>query len=107
VTANARCPVLVVPRSAMRRSPGVVCLVTGRRMNDVREQPVGSFAGVVFPNAPVGTFANVRRRRDQGTGTFFGDADHQRQGSFGDTDGAELEVRASVHAMRDDLDHAA
>jgi hypothetical protein len=24
----------------------------------------------------VGTFANARRRRDQGTGSFFGDADH-------------------------------
>ena len=107
VTASASCPALVVPRSAMRRSPGVACLVTGRRMNDVREQPVGSFAGVVFPNAPVGTFANVRRRRDQGAGSFFGDADHQRQGSFGDTDGGERAVGATVHAMRDDLDHAA
>ena len=136
VTASAGCPALVVPRSAIRRSPGdptatagycgtsadeptarhadealsdggVACLVTGRRMSDVREQPVGSFAGVVFPNAPVGTFANVRRRRDQGTGSFFGDADHQRQGSFGDTDGGERAVGASVHAIRDDLDHAA
>jgi nucleotide-binding universal stress UspA family protein len=97
VTAGASCPALVVPRSA----------VTGRRANDVREQPVGSFAGVVLPDAPVGTFADVRRRRDQGTGSFFGDADHQRQGSFGDTDGGERAVGASVHAIRDDLDHAA
>jgi nucleotide-binding universal stress UspA family protein len=115
VTASADCPVLVVPRAASRRASmdpaapatfcqsfadestarhaaeglrgsAVACLVTGRRLTDVREQPVGSFAGVVLPNA-VGTFADVRRRRAQGTGSFFGNADDQRQGSFGDTDG--------------------
>jgi nucleotide-binding universal stress UspA family protein len=116
VTTSADCPVLVAPRAATPRlwadrtataalrttfadapvachardalrDGGVACLVTGRRLNDVREQPVGSFAGVALPTAPVGTFANVRRRRDQGTGSFSGNADHQRQGSFGDTDG--------------------
>jgi nucleotide-binding universal stress UspA family protein len=115
VTTSADCPVLVVPRVATPRSSAdpplgdadVASLVTGRRLNDVRRQPAGSFAGALPPNAPVGTFANARRRRDQGTGSFFGNADHQRQGSFGDTDGRERAVGASVHAMRDDLDHAA
>ena len=35
---------------------------------------------------PVGTYGNVRRLRRQGNGTFAGDADRQRQGSFADTD---------------------
>jgi nucleotide-binding universal stress UspA family protein len=136
VITSADCPVLVVPRAATPRlsadptataalrttiadepaarhaaeplgDADVACLVTGRRLNDVRRQPAGSFAGALPPNALVGTFANARRRRDQGTGSFFGNADHQRQGSFGDTDGGEGAVGASVHAMRDDLDHAA
>jgi nucleotide-binding universal stress UspA family protein len=134
VTISADCPVLVVPRAATPHSSAdptataasrsgcagattardasepradLACLVSGRRVDDVREQPVGSFAGTVPPNAPVGTFANARRRRSQGTGSFFGNADHQRQGSFGDTDGPERTAGASVHAMPDDLDHAA
>jgi nucleotide-binding universal stress UspA family protein len=136
VTTSADCPVLVLPRAATPRSSAdstataalgrtfadepaarhaaepledgnIACLVTGRRLNDVRRQPAGSFAGALPPNAPVGTFANAQRRRAQGTGSFFGDADHQRQGSFGDTDGGERAVGASVHAMREDLDHAA
>jgi nucleotide-binding universal stress UspA family protein len=136
ITASADCPVLVVPRAASRRlsadptataalsttfadepaarhaaeplgDADIPCLVTGRRLNDLRRQPAGSFAGALPPNAPVGTFANARRRRDQGTGSFFGNADHQRQGSFGDTDGGERAAGASVHAMREDLDHAA
>jgi nucleotide-binding universal stress UspA family protein len=132
VTTSADCPVLVVPRAATPRlwadptataalstifvdepaarqateplgDADVPWLVAGRRLNDVRRQRPGSFAGGLPPDAPVGTFANARRRRDQGTGSFFGDADHQRQGSFGDTDGG----KGAVHAMRDDLDHAA
>jgi nucleotide-binding universal stress UspA family protein len=136
VTASADCPVLVLPRAASQRlsadptataalgttfadepaarhaaerlgDADVAGLVTRRHLNDARRQPAGSFAGVLPPNAPVGTFANAQRRRDQGTGSFFGNADHQRQGSFGDTDGGERAVGASVHAIRDDLDHAA
>ena len=53
--------------------------------HDVRREPVGWFAGTVTPDAPVGTYGNVRRRRSQGTGTYVGDADRQRQGSFADT----------------------
>jgi hypothetical protein len=55
------------------------------RLHDVRVERVGGFAGPVAPDDPVGTFANVRRLRRQGTGTFAGDADRRRQGSFADS----------------------
>src|SRR5919198_1041628 len=61
-------------------------LLTGCRFHDVRSEPVGGFAGPVGPDAPVGTFGNVRRARWRGNGTFAGDADRQRQGTFGDID---------------------
>jgi hypothetical protein len=53
-------------------------------LHDLRREPVGTFAGRVDPEAPVGTYGNVRRFRRQGSGTFAGDADRQRQGSFAD-----------------------
>jgi hypothetical protein len=53
-------------------------------LHDVRAEPVGGFAGPVAPDDPVGTFANFRRLRRQGTGTFRGDSDCQREGSFAD-----------------------
>ncbi len=54
--------------------------------HDVCREPVGGFAGSVPPDAPVGTYGNVRLSRWQGAGTFSGDPDRQRQGSFADTD---------------------
>lgn len=73
-------------------------LLTGRQLRDVRREPVGGFAGAVGPDAPVGTYAGGVRLRRQGTGSFAGDPDRQRQGAFADlerfviatyTDGAE------------------
>jgi hypothetical protein len=61
-------------------------LLTGRRLSDVRREPVGGFAGPVAPDAPVGTYGNRPVLRRQGAGSFAGDPDHQRQGSFADTD---------------------
>src|SRR6266545_5731362 len=61
-------------------------LLTGCRLHDVRNEPVGEFARAAGPNAPVGTYANIRRLRRQGAGSFAGDPDRQRQGSFADTD---------------------
>jgi hypothetical protein len=58
----------------------------GPTLPDVRREPVGNFAGRVRPNDPVGSFGDVSLLRRQGTGTFAGDADRQRQGSFGDHD---------------------
>jgi hypothetical protein len=63
-------------------------LVVGTAPHDIRREPVGSFAGALPPDAPVGTFAApvVRRLRRQGRGAFAGDPDRQRQGSFADVE---------------------
>jgi hypothetical protein len=63
-----------------------VRLLTGSRPHDIRAERVGMFAGSVTPDAPVGTFGDVRRRRRQGRGAFAGDPDAQRQGSFADVE---------------------
>ena len=60
-------------------------LLTGRELGDVRREPVGGFAGPRGPGDPVGTYGGVVLRR-QGAGSFVGDPDRQRQGSFADTD---------------------
>jgi hypothetical protein len=76
-------------RAAERmRTSGVteIRLLIGTRLRDVRQEPVGGFAGPVGPDAPVGTFGGGTRRRSQGAGAFAGDADRQRQGSFADSD---------------------
>jgi hypothetical protein len=56
-------------------------------MHDVRDENAGGFAGPVEPSAPVGRYAGAAGVRRQGAGTFAGDPDDQRQGSFGDPDG--------------------
>ena len=61
-------------------------LLTGSPLHDVRAERVGTFAGSIAPDAPVGTFADLPRRRRQGTGSFAGDPDRQRKGSFGDVE---------------------
>jgi hypothetical protein len=61
-------------------------LLTRTSLHDVRNEPVGEFGRPADPNDPVGTFANVRRLRRQGRGSFAGDPDRQRQGSFADAD---------------------
>jgi hypothetical protein len=71
-------------------------LLTGSRMHDVRDEPVGEFAGAARPRDPVGSFANVRHLRREGNGAFFGDADRQRQGTFADADRDAVVVLAEV-----------
>lgn len=61
-------------------------LLTGSPLHDVRAEPVGSFAGSIDPDAPVGRFAGPPRRRRQGTGAFAGDPDRMRKGCFGDVE---------------------
>ena len=61
-------------------------LLTGTRLGDIRQQPVGGYAGPFGHDAPVGTFADGVVRRRHGAGGFAGDPDQQRQGSFGDVD---------------------
>jgi hypothetical protein len=67
--------------------------LTRRRLHDIREEPTGGFAGPIGPDATVGTFAGIPRVRRQGNGTFFGDADRQRQGSFADAEFAPSQAR--------------
>ena len=59
---------------------------TSHEIHDTRRESVGGYAGPVGPNAPVGTYANRVRLRLQGTGSYAGDADGQRQGSYADVD---------------------
>jgi hypothetical protein len=71
------------------RVPGRdIRLLTGFRLHDVRQEPLGGFAGPIGPDAPVGSFANARRSRRQGHGNFASYPDQLRQGSFADTDRA-------------------
>jgi hypothetical protein len=70
--------------------PREVRLLTSRPLADIRREPVGGFAGPVGPDAPVGNFAGTGRRSDDvgsfATGSFAGDAQQMRQGSFGDVE---------------------
>jgi len=68
-----------VPRRDIR-------LLTCHRAHDLRQETAGGFAGAVEPDSPVRTFAGTVRLRRQCTGSFAGDPDQQRQGSFGDAD---------------------
>jgi hypothetical protein len=85
-------PAEVAARRAVEalRAAGVperdIRLLAGRAPRDIRREPVGGFAGSVAPDAPVGTFGGRVLQRRQGAGSFVGDPDQQRQGSFADTD---------------------
>ena len=64
----------------------VIRLLAGRAPRDIRHEPVGGFAGPVAPDAPIGIYGGRVVQRRQGAGSFAGDPDLQRQGSFADTD---------------------
>jgi hypothetical protein len=61
-------------------------LLAGSAPRDIRREPVGGFAGPVAPDAPIGTYGGRVLQRRRGFGSFAGDPDQQRQGSFEDTD---------------------
>jgi hypothetical protein len=61
-------------------------LITGGLVHDLRREPVGEFLGQAEPDAPVRTFASTTLLRWHPPGTFAGDADRQRAGSFADVD---------------------
>jgi hypothetical protein len=75
-------------------------LLTGRRLGDTREEPVGGYTGPFGHDAPVGTYGGGVVRRRQGAGGFAGDPDQQRQGSFGDVD------RVVIVTYHDDAERA-
>jgi hypothetical protein len=61
-------------------------LITGGFVHDLRREPVGEFLGQAEPDAPVRTFASTTLLRWHPPGTFAGDPDRQRAGSFADVD---------------------
>jgi hypothetical protein len=68
--------------------PGVrIELIMGRAAGDARDTPIGTFAGTTTADAQtVGSYADVAHSGREAIGTFAGDSDKQRRGSFGDTD---------------------
>jgi hypothetical protein len=82
----------VVARRAVEalRATGVaerdIRLLAASAPRDIRREPVGGFAGPVAPDARIGTYGGRVLQRRQGAGSFAGDPDQQRQGSFADTD---------------------
>jgi hypothetical protein len=52
---------------------------------DRRELDRGAFAGRVAPDDPVATFGDRARPRSAAEGTFAGDGDEHRKGTFADT----------------------
>jgi hypothetical protein len=75
-------------------------LLAGTAPRDIRHEPVGGFAGPIAPDAPIGTYGGRAVQRRQGAGSFAGDPDQQRQGSFADTD------RVVIVTHKDDAEHA-
>ena len=62
-------------------------LIMGEPINDSRNAPTGTFAGTTTPDAlTVGSYANIQHSGRKAMGTFAGDPDMQRRGSFGDAD---------------------
>jgi hypothetical protein len=85
--------------------PRHIRLLTSRPLRDTRREPVGGFAGPIGTNAPIGTYASAARRRGQGagsfaTGSFAGDPDCQREGTFADVE------RVVIVIYKDDGEHS-
>ena len=61
-------------------------MVVGSTLHDRREEIAGGFARPVPPDAAVGHFAGGPLHRWRGEGSFAGEADLMRKGSFGNVD---------------------
>jgi hypothetical protein len=61
-------------------------VVMGEPERDAREEPMGSFAGTAEHGGAREDFAGQEHPAGAGRGTFAGDADEQRRGSFADMD---------------------
>jgi hypothetical protein len=70
--------------------PAELQLLLGRPTRDVRDQPIGGFAGPIAPDALVGTFAGRAVPRRHAAGDWIGAPAGRRQGSFGDAERDEL-----------------
>jgi hypothetical protein len=85
--------------------PRHIQLLTSGPLRDARREPAGGFAGPIGTNAPIGSYASVVRRRGQGagsfaTGSFVGDPESQRKGSFADVE------RVVIVIYKDDGEHS-
>ncbi len=72
-------------------------MVVGSTLHDRRQEIAGGFAKPVPPDAAVGRFAGTPLRRWRGEGSFAGEADRMRKGSFGNVD-ADAIVTFGDHA---------
>jgi hypothetical protein len=85
-------PTALAARRAVEalRATGVAArdirLLAGSAPRDIRDEPAGGFAAQVAPDTAIGTYADRVLQRRQSAGSFAGDPDQQRQGSFADTD---------------------
>ncbi len=79
------------------RADRAIRMVVGSRLHDRRQEIAGGFARPVPPDAAVGRFAGPPLRRWRGAGSFAGDPDLMRQGTFGDVD-ADAIVTFDDHA---------
>jgi hypothetical protein len=71
---------------AAGRARREIGMVVGPTLHDRRQEIVGGFARPVPPEAAVGRFAGPPLRRWRGEGSFAGEADLMRKGSFADVD---------------------
>lgn len=74
-------------------------MVVGSTPHDRRQEIAGGFAGPIAPDAGVGRFAGTPLRRWRGEGSFAGEPDLMRKGSFADVD-ADAIVTFADHAER-------
>jgi hypothetical protein len=61
-------------------------LIIGSRLHDLRSEVAGGFAGAIAADAPVGRYAGPPLPRWHAAGSFYGEPDRQRQGSFADAE---------------------
>jgi hypothetical protein len=85
--------------------PRDIRLLASRPPHDIRREPRGGFAGLIGTDAPTGSYAARVRRRSQGagsfaTGSFAGEPDGQRKGSFADVE------RVAITIYRDAGEHS-
>jgi hypothetical protein len=83
-------------------SSAEVQVLMGDAIHDLRDAPVGSFAGTSTANGEtVGSYADVGHSGREAMGTFAGDAEEQRRGGFRDVDRETVTTyRADVKRVR-------